>query len=207
MRIDALALIGAGGHAAVVVDAAMLQGFEALAVLSQNPAQAGHILLGHHIELIGADTILQNFHVAIGDNSVRVRLHAEFSEAGAIAVTIIHPHATVAASSRIGAGSFVAAGAILAPRSRVGEGVIINHRAIVDHDVVVHDFSHVAPGVVLGGGVQIGRRVLVGAGATILPGLSIGDGAIIGAGAVVVADVSPDTTVVGVPGREKEKGT
>jgi acetyltransferase-like isoleucine patch superfamily enzyme len=41
----------------------------------------------------------------------------------------------------------------------------------------------------------------VGAGAVIRQGIQIGDGAVVGAGAVVVKDVPPGVTVVGVPAR------
>lgn len=47
----------------------------------------------------------------------------------------------------------------------------------------------------------IGDGVLVGAGARVLGALTVGDRAIVGANAVVVRDVEPDTTVVGVPAR------
>lgn len=195
-------LIGAGGHAAVVGDAAMLSKGWKLVVYSQDRAQAGSDMLGHVVQHFDDGAALGRIHVAIGNNVVRARLQQQFSEGGAMPTSVVHPQAIVAATSAVGAGSFVAAGAILAPRSRVGEGVIVNHRAVVDHDVLIGDFSHMAPGSVLGGGVRVGAGVLVGAGATVLPGVTIGDGATIGAGAVVLTDVRAGATVAGVPGRE-----
>jgi len=206
MRTDALALIGAGGHASVVADAALLEKPErALNVFSQDPGQAGQRLLGIDVAFLGSEAVLPGFHVAIGDNSARKRLHEEFARTGQ-AVLVVHPAAVIAGSAEVGSGSFVAARAIVAPRSRVGEGAIVNHAAVVDHDVVVGSFSHVAPGAVIGGGATIGASVLVGAGATILPGVSIGEAAVIAAGAVVTRDVPAGATVIGVPGRQKIKG-
>lgn len=205
MPTDTLELIGAGGHAAVVADAAMVFAGCRLLVYSQNRAQAGHDLLGYVVQHLDDSITLDRIHVAIGNNAVRSRLQRQFSGRGAVPTSIIHPQAIVAATSVVGAGSFLAAGAILAPRSRVGEGVIVNHRAIVDHDVLVGEFSHIAPGAVLGGGVKVGIGVIVGAGATVMPAVTIGDGATIGAGAVVLVDVSAGATVVGVPGREIRK--
>ena len=49
--------------------------------------------------------------------------------------------------------------------------------------------------------VTIKDGVWIGAGAIILPGVTIGEGAIVGAGALVTKDVSPYTTVVGVPAK------
>lgn len=205
MPTDSLNLIGAGGHAAVVADAAMLSGEGRLLVYSQDHAQAGHDVLGYAVQLLDDGVVLGRIHVAIGNNAVRSRLQRQFSGRGAVSTTIIHPQAIIAATSDAGAGSLVAAGAILAPRSSIGEGVIVNHRAIVDHDVSVGEFSHIAPGAVLGGGVKVGVGVLVGAGATVLPGVTVGDGATIGAGATVLADVSAGATVVGVPAHETRR--
>ncbi|WP_338722177.1 NeuD/PglB/VioB family sugar acetyltransferase [Devosia sp. XK-2] len=205
MPTDTLELIGAGGHAAVVADAAMLSAGWRLLVYSQDHVQAGHDVLGYVVQYLDDSIALDRIHIAIGNNAVRKRLQRQFAGRGATPTMVVHPQAIVAATSIVGAGGFVAAGAILAPRSRIGEGVIVNHRAIVDHDVLVGEFSHIAPGSVLGGGVKVGVGVLVGAGATILPGVTIGDGATIGAGAMVLADVSAGATVVGVPGREIRK--
>jgi acetyltransferase-like isoleucine patch superfamily enzyme len=45
----------------------------------------------------------------------------------------------------------------------------------------------------------------VGIGATVIQGVTIGDRAVVGAGAVVIRDVAPDTTVVGVPAAPLER--
>lgn len=48
---------------------------------------------------------------------------------------------------------------------------------------------------------EIGDHVFIGAGARVLGGIQIGDNAIIGANAVVINDVPPNTTVVGIPAK------
>ena len=50
--------------------------------------------------------------------------------------------------------------------------------------------------------IRIGNSVWIGAGAIILPGITISDGSIVAAGSVVTRDVSPNSTVAGVPARE-----
>ncbi len=84
-----------------------------------------------------------------------------------------------------------------------GMGVVIGETAVVGHDVTLYQ------GVTLGGsGKARGKRhptlgdgVVVGVGAKILGAVTIGDGARIGGGAVVLRDVPPHTTAVGVPAR------
>jgi len=84
-----------------------------------------------------------------------------------------------------------------------GAGVVIGETSEIGHDVLIYQ------GVVLGGTSQektkrhptIGNRVVIGAGAILLGPIKVGDGAKIGAGSVVIKDVPPNSTVVGVPGR------
>lgn len=198
MPIEPLYLIGAGGHAKVVLDALASMNHRPVRLCDHDPRRVGQIVLGHTVEtvpVVGAQRGL-SFHVAIGDGHARRSTHSTLIEAGATPASVVHSAAVVAASATIGVGSFVAAQAVVAPDARVGNGVIVNHGAIVDHDCVVGDFSHVAPNATLGGGVRIGTAVMIGAGATILPGVRIGEGSIIAAGATIVGDVAPGETVI-----------
>ena len=84
-----------------------------------------------------------------------------------------------------------------------GEGVVIGETTIIGNDVLVYQQ------VTLGGtGKESGKRhptlgnhVVVGAGAKVLGNITIGDNVRIGAGSVVIEDVPPHSTVVGIPGR------
>ena len=83
-----------------------------------------------------------------------------------------------------------------------GMGVVIGETAIVGSDVTIYQ------GVTLGGtGKETGKRhptiedgVVVSAGAIVLGSITVGANSKIGAGAVVIHDVPPGCTVVGVPG-------
>ncbi len=84
-----------------------------------------------------------------------------------------------------------------------GTGVVIGETAIIGNNVTLYQ------GVTLGGtGKETGKRhptlgddIVIGAGAKVLGNIEIGSNAYIGANAVVVKDVPPNTTIVGVPGR------
>ena len=95
------------------------------------------------------------------------------------------------------------------PASRVGKGILIDHATsvVVGETAVIEDNVSMLHEVTLGGtGKATGDRhpkvrhgVLIGAGAKILGNVEIGVGAKIGAGSVVLEDVAPHCTVVGVP--------
>jgi len=84
-----------------------------------------------------------------------------------------------------------------------GMGVVIGETSIIGDDVLLYQ------GATLGGtGLEKGKRhptignnVVIGGGAKVLGNITIGDNSYIGANAVVIKDVPPNSTVVGVPGR------
>jgi sugar O-acyltransferase (sialic acid O-acetyltransferase NeuD family) len=205
MSIEHINLIGAGGHAMVVLDALLTaEGTsDSICVFDQSIERVGRKILNLVINRFDPKMKIagERFHVCIGDNNARSRLFRALKGGGGQLRTVIHPAATIAASAIIAQGTFVAARAIVAPAAIVGEGGILNHGTIVDHECVVGDFCHLAPGTTLAGNVRVGTGAFVGAGANILPGINIGDAAIIGAGAVVTVDVPAGTTYVGVPAR------
>jgi serine O-acetyltransferase len=100
------------------------------------------------------------------------------------------------------------------PGATVGQRVFIDHGmgVVIGETAEVGDDTTLYHGVTLGGTSwnkgkrhpTLGKGVVVGAGAKILGPITIGDGAKIGSNAVVVKDVPPGATVVGVPGRVVE---
>jgi serine O-acetyltransferase len=97
------------------------------------------------------------------------------------------------------------------PAARIGRGIFIDHGTgvVVGETAVIENDVSLLQGVTLGGtGKHSGDRhpkvragVLISAGAKVLGNIEIGEGAKIGAGSVVLKDVPPHTTAVGVPAR------
>ncbi len=97
------------------------------------------------------------------------------------------------------------------PATRIGKGVFIDHGTgiVIGETAVIGDDVSMLQGVTLGGtGAErgdrhpkIGKGVLLGAGAKVIGNISVGDYAKVASGAVVLKDVPPGCTAVGVPAR------
>lgn len=97
------------------------------------------------------------------------------------------------------------------PGAVIGKGLFIDHGTgvIIGETTIIGDNVTLYQGVTLGGtGKEQGKRhptigdnVMVSAGAKILGSFTVGENSKIGAGSVVLSEVPPNSTVVGVPGR------
>lgn len=97
------------------------------------------------------------------------------------------------------------------PGAQIGKGFFIDHGngVIIGETAIVGDNVTLYQGVTLGGTGKeqgkrhptIGNNVMISAGAKVLGSFKIGDNSKIGAGSVVLEEVPPNSTVVGVPGR------
>ncbi len=211
---EPLVVIGAGGHGRETVSlireatAAGSHRWDLLGVVADDVPDRD-LLAALNVEWLGpVNTLYEitaSFFVAVGNPDTRRLLQARYQATGLHAATLVHPSASIGWDVELGPGSYIGAGSTVATTHvRIGEGAQINAGCVISHDVVVGDYATVAPGVHLTGGVLIGAGATIYTAATVLPRVRVGRGAVVGAGAVVVADVPPGTTVVGVPARPVE---
>lgn len=203
--------LGAGGHAAVMIEAIRASGAgEIVGLLDADPKRHGSHVFG--IPVLGNDDLLPKLrdegvtHFFNGIGSVRnTALRQQVFETavsmGFQPVDVIHPTATISPTASWGPGVAILTRAVVGTRAKLGQNVLVNTAAVVEHDCEIGDHVHIASGAVLTGAVRLGRGVHVGAGAVVLQGVSIGDTSIIGAGAVVLSPVEPGVTAVGVPAK------
>lgn len=99
------------------------------------------------------------------------------------------------------------------PGATIGRGLFIDHGCgvVIGEQTVIGDNVTLYQGVTLGGTGKekgkkkrhptIGNNVIISTGAKVLGSFTVGENAKIGAGAVVLSEVPPNTTVVGIPAR------
>jgi UDP-perosamine 4-acetyltransferase len=204
-------VLGAGGHAKVLIDALLLLGRGIEGVLDPDTGKHGVNILGVRVlggeELLerraGADVRLVNALGSVGRPQLRRQVHERFTARGFGFAGVVHPAACVSPHAEVAGSAQIMAGAVVQAGARIGEDVIINTRASVDHDCVIGAHCHIAPGATLSGDVHVGVGSHIGAGATVLQGVRIGAGCVVGAGAVVLRGVPDGAVVVGVPARVK----
>lgn len=200
-----LIIVGAGGHARPVIEAAQSQKkiHRILGVLDSNLMDENESILG--VPVLGDISLLDKFNskevdvfIAIGDNQSRRMLFQQIKSLGFNLPNIIHSNANVCSSARIGCGNFIGIYASVGPLAKVGNGCIINSYVNIEHEVALGEFCQLAPNSVVCGRTQISSDVFVGASAVIIDHLSISPGVIIGAGSVVLKNIElPGSKYVG----------
>lgn len=197
-------ILGAGGHAKVVLDILKAvqkeQGVqEEIEFLDDNiprETRIEGIRVAGKIEDCRKYSSDTKFIIGIGNNNIR----REIAERYKILYTCaIHPRAVLGSSVEIEEGTVVAANAVINYGGKIGRHCIINTGATVDHECRVEEFVHVSPGAHLGGNVELGKRCWLGIGSIVKNNIRIASESIIGAGAVVVKNIEKPGTYVGVP--------
>jgi sugar O-acyltransferase (sialic acid O-acetyltransferase NeuD family) len=195
-------VIGAGGHAKVVLATLSALKQNIAGLVDDNPNLIGSSILGHKV--VGDISFLHSIPnlaviCAIGDNKLRHAITTSFSNLHWI--TAIHPSAYVHESVLLGKGTVVFAGAVIQPETVLGDHVIVNTTASIDHDCRIKSFAHIAPGSRLGGGVHIGAGTLIGIGTSIKPCVSVGEWSVVGVGSVIVKDIKGYAYAKGAPAK------
>ena len=148
---------------------------------------------------------------------------AKFSNCS-VAVGISNPLVKKKVLERIGEShdfpSFISKNSWISNKVKLGRGIIIYPNVSVNHETVIEDFviinmncaighdntiktcASLAPGVNFGGFTTVGAYADIGIGACTIQQIKIGEGAVIGGQTMLLSDVEPYSTYVGVPGRK-----
>jgi len=188
-------VLGASGHAKVVIDLAELNNVKIFEIFDQdiNKKELLGYPINHDFSNINRNTI-----VAIGNNEIRRSIVEKYDLES---IFLIHPSANISKYSFISNGTVIMAGVSINAGATIGKHVILNTNCSIDHDCVIGDFVHISPNASLAGNVVVGNGTHIGIGACVKQGVRIGENCIIGAGAVIIRDVSNFNTIVGNPGK------
>lgn len=202
-----LLILGAGGHARVVVDILRAGSAPLLGLLDRDaklhntevdgvPVLGGDDVVAKHAS---GDVLLVNAlgNVARqGDGGLKARraLFEAFKAKGYTFAQVISPAAVVSPRATLGEGCHIITRAVVHPGAVIGDNAIVNTGAQVDHDCRIGAHAHIAPGAVLCGNVTVDEGSHIGAGAVIIENIKVGAGAVVAAGAVIVKDVAAEAT-------------
>jgi sugar O-acyltransferase (sialic acid O-acetyltransferase NeuD family) len=202
-------IIGCGGHgrevAALVVEFFLGPGENLRGYLDDNEELHGRSISGLPVlggmEWIRTASCPLKIALGIGSSSGRELLVNRLKSLRSdLSFPILkHPSAVTGPRVEILEGTLIQAGCILTCDITVGEFSVLNVGVSISHDSSVGAFSTIAPGSHLAGGVAVGHGVEIGMGTNIIQCCTIGNRARSGAGAVIIRDVPPEVTVVGVP--------
>lgn len=194
--MEKIIILGAGGHAASVIDSLEQEGKYDITGYVVNDEKAGN----SDYPIIGTDSDLERLYQSgirniaigigyLGKSELREKLYKHIKSIGFCLPVISDPSAMISKRAEIAEGTFIGKGAIINRGAVIKEACIINSGAIVEHDCTVDEFSHISVGSVLCGGVSIGKATFVGANATVIQEKKIGNNCVLGAGTTIHKDV------------------
>jgi len=204
-------IIGAGGHATVLVDILRELKVTIVGVVARDKHKGTPVFdeipyFESDDDVLSFDkdkVLLVNGIGSLPNQRLRTEIHHKFNQSGYYFATIVSPRAIVSKYCKLSEGVQVMPGAIINAQSVIGTATIINSGSIIDHDCNIGAHNHIAPGATLSGGIQTGENVHVGTGASISHGLTIGNGSVIGAGSSLVRNISDHITIF--PGAHRFK--
>jgi sugar O-acyltransferase (sialic acid O-acetyltransferase NeuD family) len=207
--MDAIALIGGGGHARVVLSILnKLNRYRVIGYTDEKNAGAlsgiSHLGDDESLAAVAAENDPLNVALAVGQTGLgtqRWKLWSRLTGVRLLFPSVISPDAVVNEGVTFSEAVVVMDGTVINCGAVVGRGAIVNTNSTIEHDVLLGDWVHVAPGATICGGSEIGRFSMVGAGATIIQGVKIVEGCLIGAGATVVKDLKEAGVYAGCPAR------
>ena len=198
-----IVIVGNGGHASSVAEAASSHGFEVDCLLGTSEDSLGGDFAALLSALSKFDLSSTSLALGLGTNHLRSmafeRIHSMFPEARF--PVVIHSSAWVSPTASLGQGVVLLAQDSVGSGSTLGVGALINTGASLDHDSTLGDFASLGPGARTGGNTLIGPRTMLGLQAGILHGRTIGEDTVVGAHSLVVEEIPPLSVAMGTPCR------
>lgn len=209
--MDKILIIGASGHAKVIIDIIEKEGKYEIFGLLDSYKKEGNYLYNYKIlgtekdlpELIKNHDITGGI-IAIGDNYTRMKIYLDISSMvkNFNFINAIHPSSVIGKNVVIQEGTVIMPGVIINSDTKLGKQCIVNTNSSIGHDCIIKDFTSIAPGVTLAGGVKVAECTAISLGASVLEMVKIGKHTVIGASALVNRNIGSYKKAFGVPAKE-----
>ena len=209
MNDKSIIVLGAGGHARVLLDMLLSQGCKVIGLTDEDASLWGQSVFG--VPVLGDDRCIQRYlrrdiMLVNGIGSVdSMQLHRQVYEAmkrqGYSFAQVVSSATVISDRVVLDEGVLVMPGVVVNEGTSIGANTILNTRSVLDHECRIGKHVHIAPGCVLSGNVVVGDNVHIGTGSTVIQGIHIGEGTLVGAGSVVVKDIAGQSKAYGVPAR------
>lgn len=194
---DNILLIGAGGHASVLLETLIEQNWNIVGYVSR--LKAVNQQLFSNIDWFQSDDDILTFDKStvklvngIGSlpkNKLRADFYARYKAMDYHFLTVVSQGAKVSKYAHLDEGVQVMCGAIIQTGVTVGCNSIINTGSIIEHGTCIGCDNHIAPGVTISGQVTSKNNVHFGTGSSVIQSININENVVIGAGATITKDV------------------
>jgi len=190
------AVIGAGGHARVIVSEIEMSGeYDSIEIYTIDTHAQNEVILGYPVVenadvINSSDSKRIDIFLAIGDLKIRSKWYSFFSDLNFHMPNLIARTALVSSSARLGSANFIASGSYLGPNVMMGNNNLINTKSIIEHESILGDSCNISPGAVLCGRVSLGSNVFIGANSTVIEKLCISSDVALGAGSTLIESIN-----------------
>lgn len=206
-----LVIIGAGGFAREVqwlveeINQEALQ-WNLIGFIDDDKAKKGHII--NELPILGGFEWFEdnpgnvNVVFAVGNPMGRKKLADKFlKHFKADFPNLVHPTVRLSRYVEMGTGNILCASSLLTTNIKLGNFNILNLNCTIGHDVEIENFCTLSPAVNVSGNVTLCNGCELGTNSCVIQGITIGEWSVMGAGAVVIRDIDPRCTAVGVPAK------
>jgi acetyltransferase EpsM len=198
-------IIGAGGHAAEIVDyiesmnkLLNLKKFEIVGLIDDNEGNYKHYEFKYEfLGKIEGHKIDENslYVMGIANLIFRKIIIETFKLGGAKFASFVHPTSLVSPTAEIGEGVVISHNVSIGPKVIIGDFNMLNSRCTIGHDSVLGNYNFISPQVAIGGNTKIGDENLFGTNSCTIPGMKIGHNNKISAGMVVDKPIKDNETI------------
>ncbi len=205
--MNELYIAGAGAYGEVICELAEICGYSVKGFFDDDQSLKGKTVFEKPVLGAIADItpeLARNkfFAVAIGNNKSRTQIAEKLLEHGALLPSLIHPHAVVSPSARIGQGVYIHGGAYIWTKASIDDFTYISPNTVIAHHTRVGKACLISTLCAVGASLEIGDYCMLGFGTVVITGVKkIGNNVLTGGGAVVIRDIEDNVVVVGNPAR------